>query len=273
MGVAERLFTIDSDETEAHRLIHRHKSWRPSFLDLWQNAGVREGMRVLDIAPGPGDSAFDLAGLVGPTGFVIGAEHPDRFAPNMIARARQRDIKNMAVLGVDIETYAWPEAIVDAVWGSWAFLHVAKSEPLIASLRRVLRPDGIVMLQEYCDYGAWRLAPQSSEFSDYISRTIAYWNGGGRDLDAGIALPGLLREAGFEIEHVRTQIFAARPSDAIWSWSSHLARRYASVLAERGAMERDDADGIETVLNEYEADDSSVMLTPGVFQIIARKRG
>jgi hypothetical protein len=144
---------------------------------------------------------------------------------------------------------------------------------MIASLHRALRPDGVIMLQEYCDYGAWRLAPRSSEFDDYISRTIAYWSDGGRDLDAGIVLPGLLREAGFEIELVRTQIFAARPNDAMWSWSSLLARRYASVLAERGAIARDHAQGVDTVLNEYEADDSSVMLTPGVLQIVARKRG
>lgn len=272
MGVAEKLFTIDSDETEARRLIHRHNIWRPSFLELWKGAGLREGMRVLDIAPGPGDSAFDLAALVGPDGFVVGAEHPKRFARNMIARARQRQIKNMAVLGVDIETYPWPEAIMDAVWGSWALLHIEDRVSAIASLRRVLRPGGILMLQEYCDYRGWRLAPRSGEFDEYISRTIAYWNDGGRDLDAGIALPGLLREAGFEIEYVRTQTFAVRPHDAIWSWSSHLARRYAAVMAERGAIARDEAQNIEAVLNDYETDEDSIMLTPGVFQIVARKR-
>jgi hypothetical protein len=67
-------------------------------------------------------------------------------------------------------------------------------------------------------------------------------------------------------------VFAARPKDAIWSWSSLLARRYASFLAEHGAMARGDVENIENVLDTYEANDSSIMLTPSVFQIVARKR-
>jgi len=272
VGVAERLFAIDSDEIEARRLIHRHKIWQRSFHELWHSAGLAGGMRVIDLAPGPGDSSFDLAHLVGPSGFVVGVEHTDKFASQMIARARKRKIANLAVLGVDLETYHWPAEIADAIWGSWAFLHIRNRGQLLERLRGALCTHGIIILQEYCDYRSWRLAPRSTEFDEYISRTISYWRDGGRDLDAGIALPGLLRETGFEIVSARTQTFAARPKDDIWSWSSHLARRYASVLADRGALARDDAAALGTVLDEYEADESSIMLTPGVFQIVARKR-
>jgi demethylmenaquinone methyltransferase/2-methoxy-6-polyprenyl-1,4-benzoquinol methylase len=272
VGVAERFFTIDSDETEARRLVHRHRIWRQSFRELWDCAGLREGMRVLDLAPGPGDSSFDLAGRVGPTGLVIGAEYRNRFAQSMIARARKREIQNLMVLSIDLAAYAWPKEIVDAIWGSWALLHVQNRPSLIEGLHRALKPQGMILLQEFCDYGSWRLAPRSSEFDSYISRVINYWSEGGREIDAGIALPQLLREAGFEIEIVRPQMFAARPKDAIWSWSSLLARRYALFLAEHGVMARDDAQGIETVLDAYEANDNSIMLTPSVFQIVARKR-
>ena len=43
-------------------------------------------------------------------------------------------------------------------------------------------------------------------------------------------------------------------------------------MAERGAIARDEAQNIEAVLNDYETDGDSIMLTPGVFQIVARKR-
>jgi hypothetical protein len=37
-------------------------------------------------------------------------------------------------------------------------------------------------------------------------------------------------------------------------------------------MARGDVENIENVLDTYEANDSSIMLTPSVFQIVARKR-
>jgi ubiquinone/menaquinone biosynthesis C-methylase UbiE len=266
------LFTIDSGETEARRLIHRHKIWRESFRELWEYAGLREGMRVLDLAPGPGDSCFDLAERVGPAGLVVGIEYRNPLAQIMIERAREREIQNLLVLNIDLAAYAWPKDVVDAVWGSWALLHVQDRPSLIEGLHRALRPEGVILLQEYCDYGSWRLAPRSDDFDSYISRVIRYWSEGGREIDAGINLPQLLREAGFEIEVVRPQMFAARPKDALWSWSSLLARRYASFMADHGAMARGDVENIESLLDEYEANENSLMLTPSVFQIVARKR-
>jgi ubiquinone/menaquinone biosynthesis C-methylase UbiE len=266
------LFTIDSDETEAHRLSQRHNTWRASFRELWDYAGLREGMRVLDLAPGPGDSSFELAERVGPNGLVVGIEYRNRFAQRVIETARQRELQNLMVLNIDLAAYTWPKGIADAIWGSWALLHVQNRPALIEGLHRALRPDGVILLQEYCDYGSWRLAPRSGAFDSYISRVINYWSEGGREIDAGISLPQLLRDASFEIEIVRPQVFAARPKDAIWSWSSLLARRYASFLAEHGAMARGDVENIENVLDTYEANDSSIMLTPSVFQIVARKR-
>lgn len=273
MALPPRIFSIDSDETESRRLIRRHEVWRPCFLDLWKQAGIAEGMRVFDISPGPGDTSFDLSRLVGPSGFVVAIEHPDRFVRTIIRRARDRQLANIAVLGADIAHYTWPSDGADAIWGSWALLNVDARENLIAGLRNALKPGGVLVMQEYCDYGAWKLAPRSTEFEAYVSRIVEYWHDGGRDLDVGIALPKFLREAGFEVELVRPQIFAARPDDAIWHWPSGGARRYAAFMAELGVIARDDAETIDAVLKDYEAEDSSVMLTPGVLQIVARKRG
>ena len=53
---------------------------------IFAEAGIRPGMRVLDLGCGAGDSAFVAADLVGPGGSVVGLDH----SPEALARARLR---------------------------------------------------------------------------------------------------------------------------------------------------------------------------------------
>jgi len=47
---------------------------RPTTLPLLERAGVRAGMRCLDVGCGGGDVTFDLASLVGITGSAVGVD-------------------------------------------------------------------------------------------------------------------------------------------------------------------------------------------------------
>jgi ubiquinone/menaquinone biosynthesis C-methylase UbiE len=53
----------------------------PGTRMAWAEAGIRPGMRVLDLGCGAGDSTFVAADLVGPGGSVVGLDHsPDALA-------------------------------------------------------------------------------------------------------------------------------------------------------------------------------------------------
>src|SRR5580658_6572498 len=56
---------------------------------IFTEAGIRPGMRVLDLGCGAGDSAFAAADLVGPGGSVVGLNH----SPDALARARYRAVQ------------------------------------------------------------------------------------------------------------------------------------------------------------------------------------
>ena len=53
---------------------------------IFAAAGIRAGMRVLDLGCGAGDVAFVAADLVGPEGYVIGVDR----SPEALGRARLR---------------------------------------------------------------------------------------------------------------------------------------------------------------------------------------
>src|ERR1700710_2471887 len=60
-----------------------HHHWRRRAADL---ASVSPGDRVLDVATGTGDLAFELAGRVAPGGEVLGCD----FSERMLAIAREK---------------------------------------------------------------------------------------------------------------------------------------------------------------------------------------
>ena len=89
---ADREYQLGSDEDELARLDLQDRALAPATRALFAAAGIRPGMRVLDLGCGAGDVAFVAADLVGPDGSVVGVDR----SPDALARARlqagQRDL-------------------------------------------------------------------------------------------------------------------------------------------------------------------------------------
>jgi len=67
-------YQLGSDATELARLQRQGRVLAPATRAILQAAGIRSGMRVLDLGSGMGDMAFAAVELVGSTGEVVGVE-------------------------------------------------------------------------------------------------------------------------------------------------------------------------------------------------------
>jgi SAM-dependent methyltransferase len=101
---------------------------------LLDAAGVRAGMRVLDVASGPG---YVADGATARGAHAIGID----FAANMVAEARRR-YPRIEFREGDAENLAFEAASFDAVVCACGILHIADPDKAIAEAYRVLRPDG-----------------------------------------------------------------------------------------------------------------------------------
>jgi SAM-dependent methyltransferase len=141
---AFRQFELDGWKTSApvyfDAIVGVNSQSVPALLDA---AGVAAGVRVLDLACGPGHIAAAAAQRGAQ---VTGVD----FSPQMLAQARRR-YPDIAFQAGDAEALPLADASVDAVVMGYALFHFARPERALAECARVLRPGGRVA------FTAWAL--------------------------------------------------------------------------------------------------------------------
>ncbi|ROR34223.1 bifunctional demethylmenaquinone methyltransferase/2-methoxy-6-polyprenyl-1,4-benzoquinol methylase UbiE [Inmirania thermothiophila] len=124
-----------------------HRLWKRFTVEL---AGLRPGHRVLDLAGGTGDLAAAMARRVGPRGQVVLAD----LNPDMIEVGRERladrgIVGNVAFVQADAERLPFAEASFHLVTIGFGLRNVTDKEAALASMYRVLRPGGRVLVLEF----------------------------------------------------------------------------------------------------------------------------
>src|SRR5215472_4452575 len=88
-------YALGHAEEELDRLSRHSRAFEPFTRQLFQEAGIAAGMRVLDVGCGSGDVAFLAADLVGAGGEVIGVDRAAEAVNRATARAQARPISNV----------------------------------------------------------------------------------------------------------------------------------------------------------------------------------
>jgi demethylmenaquinone methyltransferase/2-methoxy-6-polyprenyl-1,4-benzoquinol methylase len=107
-----------------------------------RDAGLAAGMKVLDVACGPGLTTECALDLVGPTGHVVGLDP----SAGMLREARKGPCRNL-IQGVG-EELPFPSGSFDFLSMGYALRHVSDLRTAFREYRRVLRPGGIALLLE-----------------------------------------------------------------------------------------------------------------------------
>jgi SAM-dependent methyltransferase len=264
-------YVLGTHDAEIARLGLQHRVWRPRALDAWTRAGFTHGQTLLDVGCGPGYATVDLAEIVGPEGRVVAVDRSRRFLDTLDLTLKQRGIGNVERHEQDLDEPRFPDVQADGAWARWVFAFVTRPRELLGRVGAALKPGGVLVLHEYCDYGAWRLAPRSPEHEEFVRLVMESWRDAGGEPDIALALPSWLRELGFEIRGVRPIVDVVAPSSFVWQWPRAFIDVGLRRLVELHGVSADRAREIWQSFVDRESRLETLMVTPTVLEIIAAR--
>jgi len=140
-----------------------HRLWKRFTLTL---ANLREGQTALDVAGGTGDLAAGLARQVGRRGRVVLTD----INASMLARGRDRLIDaglagNLHYVQANAERLPFASAMFDCVTIGFGLRNVTDKPAALASMQRVLKPGGQLLVLEFSHPVAPGLNPLYDTYS------------------------------------------------------------------------------------------------------------
>ena len=141
-------YVLGRTEAERGRLRRQAQLYGPLTRQLFVDAGIGRGMRVLDVGSGVGDVALLVADLVGPAGSVVGIDLDAEALRVARARVAASGWRNVRFVEGDVRG-ATLEGLFDAVVGRFVLVWVGDVHAVLRACVGRLRPGGIVAFQEH----------------------------------------------------------------------------------------------------------------------------
>ena len=170
---AESNYSLGHSTRELERLRQQGEIFLPFTRQLFEQAGIRLGMRILDVGSGAGDSSFLASDLVGHSGKVVGADRSNEAVAWASARARSGQIGNVEFVQGDPTEMEFSQPF-DAVVGRFVLMYYADPVDAVGKLARHLGPRGLMVFQEF-DMEYVRSQPAASTFeraAELMKRTL-----------------------------------------------------------------------------------------------------
>jgi ubiquinone/menaquinone biosynthesis C-methylase UbiE len=187
-------YPLGHSDRELDRLSLQAHLFEPFTRQLFREAGIGAGMRVLDVGCGAGDVAFLAAELIGPTGTVLGVDRTPAAIIRATARAESKRISNVHFVQGDPTQMKFDEDF-DALVGRLILMYYPDPVDALRKLLPHLRPGGIVVFQEI-DASGCKSHPASPTYErcvDWITRTFHLT---GAQAKTGLELHRIFRSAG-----------------------------------------------------------------------------
>lgn len=256
-------YALGHADIEIQRLLLQGRLYNDHTEHALRLAGLRPGMRVLDVGCGPGDVSFVAARLVGPTGTVLGVDAAGDVVEFARTRAAERGLSTVKFEHMTIDDIAVDE--VDAVIGRLILMHLPDPISTLRHFARLVRPGGLIAFCEF-DIGAVRSIPDSPLSRALPDGIVRAFQGAGLDPAFGATLHSLFRQAGLGVPQLTllAPVGTAHDTD-VWAYAVEVWRLLLPLAEQLGSVTDELADTdtlLPRILEQAAVADAIVVLPP-----------
>ena len=176
---------------EIKRLEIQASIFNPISLQALSKAGIKKGMRCIDIGCGSGSVTKLMAEIVGKRGQVVGADIDEKYLEYC---RKINEYSNVNFIRDDISKSRLDEKeSFDIVFSRFLFVHLKDSTSAVRSMKRLLKKGGAMVIQEL-DHapGSWLCYPEDSNVEALREVFVKLLKSSGGDPLAGRKLYKLL---------------------------------------------------------------------------------
>lgn len=205
--------TFSRNDAELNRLTRQAELVRPIERNILDKAGLRNGMRVLDLACGPGVISHIIAGMV-PDSEVVGVDLSEALLET--ARASLSPVEQTQLKFFQGNVYELDPTLgyFDFVYARFLFQHLERPLVALREVFKVLAPGGILLIADVDDQ--WlTLYPEPYCFRRFTDEAAKGQSVNGGDRRIGRKLVNFLHETGFSeiglrVETITTDMVGMR---------------------------------------------------------------
>jgi 2-polyprenyl-3-methyl-5-hydroxy-6-metoxy-1,4-benzoquinol methylase len=240
-----RDYALGYSEHEARRLQEQAAMLEEFTADTLRRAGLRPGMRVLDMGSGLGDVSLVASRIVGQDGAVLGIDRDSTSVETATRRAASAAVANVSFVQADLATFEM-EQTFDAIIGRFVLLYLRDPAAILRRLSRGLRPGGVVAFQEL-DMSQISQTPASELFLQTRRWVLDAFVAGGAEVDMGTKLYSTFLRAGLPAPYMfATSLVMAGPYTQGYMQLVQVLRSLLPVV-ERSGIAKLEEIGIETL--------------------------
>lgn len=225
-----------------------------------QDAGLRPGMRVLDLGSGAGDVALLAARMVAREGQVVGIDLDESALRLARQRAYEHGLRNVEFYNGDFLDYIDGNPF-DAVVGRCVLLHQHNPAKALSAASRHVRSAGIVAFQEPW-FSRGFSSPTMPLFEEVIGWLHASVRASGLDGEIGLRLASIFSAVGLPAPRLTFEMLVeCSPASEIWDFVADTVRSLLPRLEYLGVTDaaRVQLDTLADRLRRQQADLGSVV--------------
>lgn len=196
-------YLLGHDPRELRRLDMQGRLYREVTVRALVEAGVRPGMRVLDIGCGSGDVSAVAAEVVGPGGEVVGIDRGEAAVMTARERASAAGLTNVSFHVGEVGEAGSGSRIgaggrFDALVGRFVLMHQRDPSGVLAAAVRAVEPGGpVVMIESWMELiRSGHSEPHSPLYDEIVRFKCDVVEAAGADVRAGGRLRRIFVDAG-----------------------------------------------------------------------------